>query len=186
MTGPRVFVSSTFYDLKQVRADLESFIEEMGYEPILHEKGSIPYGKHKPPEAYAYQEVELCDIMVSIIGGRFGTESKQERGYSISQNELRRAIAKGVPIYIFIDKNVDTEFYTYLENKKNPRVRYRFVDNTRVFEFIEDLRKLPCNNAIFTFEKCSEIIDYLKAQWAGSFRNFLQEQKKEVRGEILN
>ncbi|SFL12861.1 protein of unknown function [Paenibacillus sp. 1_12] len=46
MARPRVFVSSTFYDLKYVRADLERFIKEFGYDAVLNEKGkqhSIDY-----------------------------------------------------------------------------------------------------------------------------------------------
>jgi hypothetical protein len=37
MAKPRVFISSTFYDLRHVRADLERFIKDMGYEPVLSE-----------------------------------------------------------------------------------------------------------------------------------------------------
>ena len=44
MARPRVFVSSTYYDLKYVRADLQRFIENFGYDPVLNEKGHIPYG----------------------------------------------------------------------------------------------------------------------------------------------
>lgn len=39
---PRVFVSSTYYDLRIVRADLERFIKEMGYEAVLYEKAIFP------------------------------------------------------------------------------------------------------------------------------------------------
>ncbi len=41
MAKPRVFISSTYYDLKNVRADLERFIKERGFEPILHERGHV-------------------------------------------------------------------------------------------------------------------------------------------------
>ena len=100
MAKPRVFISSTFYDLRHVREDLERFVRELGYEPVRHETGSIPYGKQESPESYAYQEVELSDIIVTIIGGRFGTESRQEVGYSITQNELRRALDRNVQVFI--------------------------------------------------------------------------------------
>ena|SRR5271168_1889188 len=87
---PRVFISSTFYDLKQVRADLDQMIHELGYESVRHETGAIPYSKKEPLESSAYREVDLCDIMVSIVGNRFGTESKETPGFSISQQELKR------------------------------------------------------------------------------------------------
>ena len=39
MAKPRVFISSTFYDLRQVRQDLDQFIMSLGYEPIRNEEG---------------------------------------------------------------------------------------------------------------------------------------------------
>jgi hypothetical protein len=35
MAKPRVFVSSTYYDLKHLRSAIEAFIDSLGYEPIL-------------------------------------------------------------------------------------------------------------------------------------------------------
>jgi transposase len=57
MARPRIFISSTYYDLKYVRSDLERFVRELGYEPIRHETGSIPYGKDTQLEEYAYKEL---------------------------------------------------------------------------------------------------------------------------------
>lgn len=72
MAKPRVFVSSTFYDLKQVREDLDSFISGLGYEAVLHESGDVVYGKDSPPEGYVHREIEMCDILICVIGGRYG------------------------------------------------------------------------------------------------------------------
>ena len=87
MAKPRIFISSTFYDLRHVRADLERFIRDMGYDPVLNERGAIPYGKESALEEYCYREIDLCDIVVAIIGGRYGSGSDSEP-YSISQMEL--------------------------------------------------------------------------------------------------
>jgi hypothetical protein len=41
--APTVLVSSTFYDLRQVREDLRCFIEDqLGYRPLLSEHPSFP------------------------------------------------------------------------------------------------------------------------------------------------
>jgi hypothetical protein len=178
MAKPRVFVSSTFYDLRQIRQDIERLIRELGYEPVLNEAGSIPYGKDERPEKYAYREIELCDIIVAIIGGRFGTESQQQPGYSISQNELRRALERGVQVFIFIERNVFAEYSTFLLNRESKNIKYRYVNDNRIYEFIDSIQKLPKNNPIETFDTAAHITDYLKSQWAGLFQRFLQEQRK--------
>src|SRR6185436_13741487 len=132
MAKPRVFISSTFYDLRQVREDLERTIRELGYEPVRNETGSIPYSKDDRLESSAYREVELCDIIVAIVGGRFGSESNDQPGYSISQTELKRALDRGVQVFIFIERSVLAEFSTYQLNKANKDTHYRFVDDVRI------------------------------------------------------
>ncbi|HLL75310.1 MAG TPA: DUF4062 domain-containing protein [Pyrinomonadaceae bacterium] len=185
MAIPRVFISSTFYDLRQVREDIERFVRELGYEPVRNETGNIPYGKEERPEAYAYREVELCDIVISIIGGRFGTESQQDQPYSISQKELRTALDRGIQVFIFIDKNVLAEFSTYQLNKNNESTKYRYVDNVKIYQFIEEIHKLPRNNPIAPFETSADIVKYLRLQWAGLFQRFLENQQRMSEHKIL-
>ena len=43
MAVPRVFVSSTYYDLKQYRSNIETFIKSLGYDPIMHERSKVAY-----------------------------------------------------------------------------------------------------------------------------------------------
>src|SRR5450755_2689178 len=99
MARPRVFISSTFYDLKQVRSDLEHFIKEMGYDPVLHERGAVPYGSKEKLEEYCHREIQQVEILVSIIGGRFGSQSNHQP-YSVSQQELKTAYELGVQVFI--------------------------------------------------------------------------------------
>ncbi len=181
MAKPRIFVSSTYYDLKHVRGDVERFIKEQGYEPILNEKGNIPYGSEKRLEEYCYKEIDLCDILVSVVGGRFGTQS-QDGNYSISNLELKTAIDKGKQVYIFVDKGVLTEHRTYTRNKGNADVSYAAVDDIRVYQFLDEVFALPLNNQVHPFETVYEITTHLKEQWAGLFQRLLSEggRQKEI------
>ena len=121
MARPRVFISSTFYDLKQVRSDLERFVREIGYDPVLHERGSISYGSREKLEDYCYREIKQVDILVSIIGGRFGSPSTHPP-YSISQQELRTAYDLGIQVFIFVETAVMGEYQTFLKNKELPGI----------------------------------------------------------------
>lgn len=177
MAKPRIFLSSTYYDLKQIRADLERFIREQGYDPILNELGNIPYGKDERLEEYCYKEINGIDILVSVIGGRFGSSSKKE-DKSISQMELNTAIELNKQVYIFIDKNVYQEYQFYLNNKTTKDVKYKYADNVKIHEFIEFVESLPNNNTIHSFETSRDITNFLKEQWAGLFQRFLQEQTR--------
>ncbi|WP_232815749.1 DUF4062 domain-containing protein [Chryseobacterium capnotolerans] len=176
MAKPRIFISSTFYDLKQIRTDLDLFIDTLGYETIRNEEGDIPYGKDDALEEYCYKEIKSIDILVSIIGGRFGSESKRNNS-SISQIELRTALKENKQVYIFIEKNVLAEYETYLINK-DKEISFRYVDDVRVYQFIEEIKNLNNNNNIKGFDTASEISKYLKDQFAGLFQRFLEEQTR--------
>jgi len=177
MAKPRIFISSTFYDLRQVRTDLDTFIENLGYDPVRNEEGDIPYGKDEALEEYCYKEIKAVDILVSIVGGRFGSESKRNNS-SISQLELKTALKENKQVYIFIEKNVLSEYETYLINKDNTAMKYRYVDDTRIYQFIEEIKNLNANNNIKGFESASDISKYLKEQFAGLFQRFLEEQTR--------
>jgi hypothetical protein len=142
MARPRIFVSSTFYDLKQIRTDLEHFMRDLGYEPVLYERGHVPYGRSEKLEDYCYSEIEHCDILVSVIGGRYGSTSNRPP-HSVSQTELLTALKAGKQVYIFIEKSVYAEYRTFLANKGNVNMKYHFADNVAVYEFIEQCCRFP-------------------------------------------
>ena len=186
MAKPRVFVSSTFYDLRQVREDLDRFISGLGYEAVLHETGDIAYGKDRPPEGYVDREIKMCDILICVIGGRYGTESQEKPGSSITQKELSIAIENQVQVFVFIEQAVHSEYNTYSINKKTAGIKYQFVDDPRVYEFIESVYSLPRNNPIAPFRTASDIIEFLRSQWAGLFQRFLQDQKRLEENRALD
>lgn len=178
MAKPRIFISSTFYDLKHIRHDLHSFIESLGYEPIRNEEGNISYGKDTPLDEYCYKEIETIDILISIIGGRYGSTTSSDTDMSISQKEFSIAIEQNKQVYIFIEKNVLAEYDTYVINKGNKNIRYASVDNVKIFEHINKIKSMERNNNIKGFETILDITRYLKEQFAGLFQRFLEQQTR--------
>jgi hypothetical protein len=189
MAKPRIFISSTYYDLKYVRASLELFVESLGYEPILSEKGDIAYTPDRPLDESCYREARNSDIYVLIIGGRYGSEASRSKGEqrkasderydSITRSEYKSAANENIPIYILIEKAVYTEYQTYLGNKENTSIKYVHVNSVNVFQFIEEVLGQRQNNPVFTFEKHSEIESWLREQWAGYFREMLKNVAKQ-------
>lgn len=188
MAKPRIFISSTFYDLRQIRVELDKFIESLGYEPVRNEEGDIPYGKDEELQEYCYKEIENIDILVSIIGGRFGSKANGEErgaGYSISQKELKTAIQNNKQVFIFIDKKVATEYETYVLNKSLSAVTYKYVDNPSIYKFIEEVKNLHNNNNIKDFETADDIIRYLREQLAGLFKQYIINNERQQEQLVL-
>lgn len=175
MAAPRVFISSTFYDLRQVRNNIGDFISSLGYEPIMHERSGVPYTQTEPLEKDCYHEVSGCDIVVCIIGNHFGSQS-DENELSITMNEIKEAIKAKKKVYIFISNDVYLENRTYIINKDSGTFKSAYTDNIKIHEFIAELTENTKNHVIMPFETTDQIIDALKAQFAGLFQNLLQRE----------
>lgn len=184
MARPRVFVSSTFYDLRVIRSDLERFIRDMGYDSVLFERGQVPYGKEEALEEYCYREIANCDVVLAVIGSKYGSQSRDEK-HSITQKELRSAIEAGKQVYVFVEEPVLSEYRTYLANRDVDGFRPTCVDDVRVFSFIEELYDLPSGNPIEGFQTSSDIVKYLREQWAGLFQRLLQERSRQKEVDII-
>lgn len=192
MARPRVFVSSTYYDLKHLRSSLENFVESLGFDAILSEKGKIAYTPDLPLDESCYREVGNTDIFVLIIGGRYGSEASGgggkkgnpktffERYNSITAGEYRAALERNVPMYILIERTVYAEYETYLKNRDNQTVTYAHVDSVNIFRLIEEILAQPRNNPLQQFDKYADIEAWLREQWSGLFRELLQRTQSQT------
>jgi hypothetical protein len=188
MARPRIFVSSTYYDLKYIRASLELFIESRGFEAILSEKGDIAYPSDRPLDESCYREVESADIFTLIVGGRYGSEasggSKRPKDFfdryeSITKKEYNSAVDKDIPVYVLIEKAVYAEYQTYIRNKDVKGIDYAHVESVNVFLLIEEILAKPRNNPVQPFERFEDIESWLREQWAGLFRELLKRQSQQ-------
>lgn len=176
MAKPRIFISSTFYDLRHIRADINATITSLGYQAVRHEAGQIPYDHEKDLEESAYKEVLSCDIFISIIGGRFGAESMDGSGYSITQKEILKAIENEMPIYFFIEKDVKNDYEIYKKNIGNKSINYRH--EVKIYEFINLTVSAQSKNPIFGFDNYSDISTVLVEQFSGYFQRLLSDKKR--------
>ena len=193
MAKPRVFVSSTYYDLKHIRNSLEIFIDGLGYESVLYEQGDIPFHHDSPLDVSCYEEIKNCHILVLIIGGRYGSpssdtdiESGLEHFNSVTKKEYETARSNDIPIYIFIEKNVHSEYHTYKKNRHNKDISYAHVDNANIFKLIDDIYSQKRNNLVRDFEKFDDLSNWLRDQWAGLFADLLTAKQRDHELEDLS
>lgn len=141
----KIFVSSTCYDLSIIRSQLKSFIENMGYEAVLSEYNDIFYNPQDHTHESCVKEVTSADVVILIIGSRFGgkgipslknlidfkalsTASLKTRildnqdKLSVTQHEIFKAIESDIPVYCFVEESVWHDHRVYEENKENEAV----------------------------------------------------------------
>jgi hypothetical protein len=192
MRKPCVFVSSTCYDLKQERADLRTFLEGLGLEPLLSEFDSFPVDPSIPTVDNCLKVVEAkADLFVLIVGGRYGTLS--DSGKSITNLEFLGAQAKGIPIFVFVSRTILNILPIY---KSNPTGDFAaVVESPKLLEFVSEITKSG-KNWVFPFDVAQNIFETLRSQFGYLFAESLELRSKvsqsgltpklrELRGSLL-
>lgn len=173
MSKVNVFVSSTCYDLSQIRNDIKQCILDLGHNPMLSELKDFPIDTRLTSSENCINAVKNeADIFILIIGNKYG--SVLESGKSITNSEFLTAVNKGIPIYTFALKQMTTILPLW---EKNPNADFsNVVDNNKVFEFLADVRKKR-GLWNFEFEKAQDIVEILKAQFSNLFHDALRVKK---------
>ena len=94
----KVFVSSTYEDLKEYRATVKDAILKMGMHPIMMEDLTA---SSNPPKRECLKRVEEADVLIGIYAHRYGTIPKGD-AISITEQEYRHAKARGKQILCFL------------------------------------------------------------------------------------
>jgi len=205
----RVFVSSTCMDLGPHREQIRGLLIRMGYDPIMSDFSDVLYDPRKHTHTSCIKEVSHADIVVLLIGSRFGGTavpeaisevnieevsaqstkgvlSEQDR-YSITQLEVIRAIELGIPLFTFVDSSVYAEHNTFMKNRESEfadKIIYGSIskpDTAKyIFEFISFIGHMSSNNAITPFRNFSDIEDHLLKQWSGLFQILLREAREKA------
>ena len=186
---PRIFISSTFYDLKYIREDLANFVRSYGYEPVLFEDGDIGYTPGKTLDLSCYESMKNSDMVILIIGGEYGSAASGEKKddfkeyMSVTRNEFRTAVESGIPIFVMIDKKVMAEYGVYEANyiaieKDIMKMTFPTTKNVNVFRFIKEIKGIV-TLPIQEFERSSDIKGFISKQWADMFKNYLNLLRNE-------
>ena len=172
---PNVFVSSTMYDLSELRAQLGQFIEGLGWHPVMSEHDSFPIDPDQTTVENCRRNVrENADVFVMVVGARYGSVDA-ESDKSVTNLEFVEARARGVPTYVFVDKAVLAQSRVW---KANPNADFSgLVDTPRVFEFIDSFRN-GGEVWTFPFDSAKDIVNALRRQFAFLVQDALALRQK--------
>jgi hypothetical protein len=205
MANLKVFVSSTCYDLGIAREQLRSFIMRQGFDPVLSEYSDVLYDPRMHTHTSCIQEVPNADMLVLLIGSRFGGEAVPEalsvvdleslvassfdvtvlenpEKLSITQLEVLKAIDSSVPVFAFVEEKVHHDHLVYQKNKNMvDSITFPSIEKKEsakyIFEFINFLSHRPYGNSVISFKKLEDIESHLRKQWSALFQKLLNEQR---------
>lgn len=189
MAIPKVFISSTCFDLGEIRDQLQKFVRSFGFDPILSEYGDVFYHPDLHTHESCVNEISNCQLFILIIGGRFGGQYISDKTKSITNAEYDAARKQKIPIFTYVKNGVLGSHHVYKQNKDNAfvaEIQYPGIEKNEyaleIFRFIDEVRRAPSNNSIESFEKFVDIEIHLRKQWAALIFDFLKS--REVRQQI--
>jgi hypothetical protein len=175
MAKPRTFVSSTCLDLKDARAGLENHLKSIGHEPLLSDTLTFGVTPRKHSHQVCLDQVDNSDYFILLIGGRRGgTFIGSEK--SITNEEYRRAMKRNLPVMIFVSEDVEAASRIY---RKNPKADLSdFVDDNRIFDFVDLIRGQSEDNWIRTYKNVEDVKKAITAQFAYICLCYSQDLRK--------
>lgn len=207
MPSPKVFVSSTCYDLAMAREQIRSFLVRLGYDPIMSEYSDVLFDPRTHTHTSCLQEVPNADMVVLLIGTRFGgkiipealsnvdldnllkssldiTVLEDMEKLSVTQLETLKAINASIPVFAFVDEKVMHDHLVYQKNKELiGQIKFPSIEKPEtakyIFEFINFLQHRNTGNSVISFGKLEDIENHLRKQWASLFQRLLREQREK-------
>lgn len=138
----QVFVSSTYADLKDERSRVLQTLMEMDCIPSGMEL--FPASDEEQFE-FIKKIIDDCDYYLLIIGGRYGSTTKE--GISYTEKEYLYAISKGLKVIAFLHQDPDA--IPVGKTDKNPELAVRLnefrekVQTNRLIKFWKSAEELP-------------------------------------------
>jgi hypothetical protein len=140
VNGSRIFVSSTYYDLIDARAELEVHLRELGLSPIMSDRLSSDFVVEGRGDSIETCLVNLrnSDIVIVILSQRYGPPLPDPYGgRSATHVEYDEAVALGKPIHFYARDKLLGDYAVW---RRDHDARLDWVKDERqrrVFELLE-------------------------------------------------
>lgn len=107
---PKVFISSTIYDFRDLRSALKYWLEELGYDVLLSEHNDFPAQVDLNSYDSCLRAIDESDYFIVFVGSRVGGWYNEASRISITQAEYRRAyerlVAGKIKLLAFVRRDV--------------------------------------------------------------------------------
>lgn len=180
--GKKVFISSTAYDLIDLRAEVVEALTQWGFITINHESPNFPVPQGIGSHDICLEAVKHCDIFLLIIDKRYGSfykgdynEYKSKKNWSITRCEADFAFRLNKGHYTFVRTPIFYERTSYSNHIKEKGNSEHFVPThaakIEVLEFLDDIHKRLLadrkDNWITSFSHSVELKHILKGRLIG-------------------
>ena len=180
----KVFISSTCFELLDIRAELEVLLKENGLIPILSDSITSEFGIQTGTNSIetCLVNVRECDIFLIVLSQRYGS-SLQKAGFedvSATHLEYKEAVKLKKPIFMYVRDRLDSDFSTYRKTGKADGLNWVKEKDLRLFELIDEHSKLTnteTNNWKWTYRNSVELKKRINSDLKDEFKRVIVQSK---------
>ena len=149
----RVFVSSTIFDLIDIRAELEALLRTLGATPVMSDDKLSDFHL-----AFDSNSIETCllnvdssDAVIVILDQRYGPRLGKHGFEDVSATHLeyRRARQCSKPIYFYVRDRLEADYNVQHRNGGAKDIALSWIDqkNIGLFELLREHRELRAESS---------------------------------------
>jgi hypothetical protein len=169
----KAFISSTVFDLLDVRSVIERTLTEAGVDTLLSDSTTSRFDT--TPAANSIEtclvNVRSSDAFVCILDQRYGPSLKSA-GYpdiSATHLEYRCAIEKGLPIHFFVRDRLEADYGVWKKNGRKEDTKLIWAIDRALLSFLDEHRQLSKDNTrqnwFSTFNAATDLSDALRVRF---------------------
>jgi hypothetical protein len=128
----RVFISSTCFDLIDIRAEFAEQLRILGITPVLSDDKLSDFRVQHDVNSIetCLINVDSCDELVLILDKRYGP-TLEKFGYgefSATHLEYLRAVEKKIPVRVYVRDRLEADFVIWKRNHRSGEVTFSWID----------------------------------------------------------
>ncbi|MCF7964764.1 MAG: DUF4062 domain-containing protein [Methylobacter tundripaludum] len=178
-SNKRVFVSSTVYDLIDIRSEIETLLREFSLTPVMSDSRDNGFDSTIQGNSIETCLVNLktCEQVILVLSQRYGPSLKSSGFTDHSATHLEYIEAKnhGIPIHFYVRDQLMADYSVWKKTKDKESLCFSWTnkDQFDLFKLIDERKSLNGGfvNWISTFSNSIELKQQIKRDlkiWADS------------------
>ena len=176
----KIFISSTCYDLIDLRAELKEYINSLGLSPIMSDNLESKFEIFPDQNSIETCLINLrsCDVVILILSQRYGPSLAKAgfTDYSATHLEYLEAVKCKIKTIVFVRDRLEADFTNFKKTRNEKSLVWIEPKEQRLFEIIDAHKKLEndtINNWYWTFKNSVD----LKSRLAIDLKSEIKENR---------
>ncbi len=180
-----VFVSSTCYELRDLRSAIRTWLTGLGLTPMMSDEGGFPHIDGMPPYATCLRVLEECPLVVGVIDRQYGRPFddwgpyKQHKGCAPTHAELRHALDLGKRVLIYVHDDTWNFFEVWRKNPDAFKAAAPAGLEEATLRMFKELKLRSPAPWIEHFSDASEVVRSLQSEFVNQLYAHLRDREKQ-------